>query len=112
MMPFHRAHAQAILAQALLGLGRADEALVAARASLESGNVADGDALARLVQAEALELLGRREEARDALMTARDRLLDRAGRIEDLEWRKSFLERVAENARTMRLAEALGAPSA
>jgi tetratricopeptide (TPR) repeat protein len=109
VLPFHRAHAQAILAQALLGLGRADEALAAARASIDSGNVADGDALARLVRAEALHALGREDEARQALASARDRLLDRARRIGELEWRKRFLERVSENARTIELAKALDA---
>ena len=39
-----------------------------------------------------------------AIAAARDRLLDRAARISDPEWRRRFLADVPENARTLSLA--------
>ncbi|MEJ7732565.1 MAG: hypothetical protein WKG00_25590 [Polyangiaceae bacterium] len=80
-LPFHRAHAQAIHAQALLALGDSERALAAARASIASGNVADGDALARLVEVEALAALGKAEESAAALRAAHERLQARADAV-------------------------------
>jgi hypothetical protein len=58
----------------------------------------------RLAYAEALFEAGDRVGAREAIASAKERLTDRAARIQDPELRKSFLERVPENARTMALA--------
>ncbi|WP_437536175.1 protein kinase [Sorangium sp. So ce726] len=103
-----RAAAVARLAQALLGLGRPDEALERAReaqAALDSlGGVEEGESLIRLVYAEALAAAGRRDEADEAIATAADALMARAARFQDPRWRDSFLERVPEHARTRALA--------
>jgi hypothetical protein len=52
------------------------------------------------VHARALAATGR--DATEARAAARDRLLARAGRISDAALRASFLERVPENAETIR----------
>lgn len=72
---------------------------------LESlGQLQEGESLIRLTWAEALAAVGRHEEARAAIMEARRRLDARAERIDDATLRASFLDRVAENARIVRLA--------
>jgi eukaryotic-like serine/threonine-protein kinase len=51
--------------------------------------------------------------ARAAIAEARDRLLAVAGKIDDPTYRRSFLEQVSANARTLALARAwLGEPAA
>jgi hypothetical protein len=55
----------------------------------------------RLVYAEALWATGDHDAARDAIAEARDRLVARADAIKNRAWRKSFLERVRENIRTL-----------
>jgi hypothetical protein len=62
--------------------------------------------LVRLVHAEALAAAGNHAAARAALGEARDDLLARAARIEDLEVRRRFLAEVPENARVVALSEA------
>jgi hypothetical protein len=103
--PPARAQALAVLARALLVLGRAAEAhdaAVEAAALLESlGGIDEGEALVRLALVETLESVGKRDEAGAALAIARDRLLARAERIENAALRASFLERVPENAGTL-----------
>jgi hypothetical protein len=56
------------------------------------------------MHAEALHAAGQQERARAAIATARDRLLANAEKIGDPTYRKSFLENVPENARTVELA--------
>jgi tetratricopeptide (TPR) repeat protein len=106
--PAQLPHALATLADILLEQGNVTESLeVAGRAIdlLESlGQVEEGEALARLVYAEALGASGERAAARSAIVLARDRLLARAGKIADPASRASFLERVHEHARTMTVA--------
>ncbi|WP_437783786.1 protein kinase domain-containing protein [Sorangium sp. So ce1097] len=111
--------ALATLAQVLLAGGRPAEALEAARRAEELaaalvtslGHLEEGESQLDLVRAEALEACGAREEARAAIAAARDRLLKRAGRIENPAWRASFLENVPEHARIQALARAwLGDP--
>jgi tetratricopeptide (TPR) repeat protein len=96
--------ALAVLAAARLALGDARAALDAAEAALvqvDAGTAEAGEALARLALAEALEALERHDEARAARATAKSALLARAARIEDPETRRSFLEEIAEHARTL-----------
>ena len=50
------------------------------------------------MNAEALAADGGADAAREALTVARDRLLERAARIEDPSWRERFLTSVEENA--------------
>jgi hypothetical protein len=100
--------AVAVLARALLGLGRADEALEAAReahSALEMlGGVEEGESLIRLTYAEALAAAGRADEAEKAMTAAEEALMARAARFQDPRWRDSFLDKVPEHARTRELA--------
>ncbi len=111
-----RAHANAVLATALLAQGRAGDALAAARQGKRLfdalGGVHEGDALIHLALAEALAAAGPADEAARALGAARDRLRARAARIEDEAIREAFLRDVAENARTLELSERAAVGSA
>ncbi|WP_437964093.1 protein kinase [Sorangium sp. So ce260] len=101
-------HASAVLARALLGLGRTDEAMrAAAEASAqlaEFGTLEEGESLVRLTYAEALAASGRHAEAIAALASARAALLARAEKLSDPTWRERFLRDVPDNARTLELA--------
>jgi len=101
----------AALAQVLLATNRATEALASAREGndlLEAlGGVEEGESLVRLTYAQALQATGDAERARTAIRRARDRVLERAAKITDPEWRASFLENLPENARTLSLAREL-----
>jgi hypothetical protein len=57
-----------------------------------------------LVRAEALEAIGDRARACDAVREARDDLLQRAARIPDLSKRRRFLENLPDHRRTLDLA--------
>jgi tetratricopeptide (TPR) repeat protein len=93
------------LAIILLMRGKPAESLdVAAQARAVAerhGNVSDMDAIHRIHCVEALWALGQKDKARAALREARDRLLALAAKLEDTPWRRSFLEKVSENARTL-----------
>ncbi|WP_437605380.1 hypothetical protein WMF20_30200 [Sorangium sp. So ce834] len=97
-----------ILARALLGLGRIDEAMAAAAEAsaqlAEFGTVEEGESLVRLAVAEALAASGRHAEATAAIAAARAALLARAERLSDPTWRERFLRDVPDNARTLDLA--------
>ncbi|WP_437521155.1 protein kinase [Sorangium sp. So ce726] len=100
--------ASAVLARALLGLGRIDEAMrAAAEASLqlaEFGTLEAGESFVRLTYAEVLAASGRRAEATAAIASARTALLTRAEKLSDPTWRERFLRDVPDNARTLELA--------
>ncbi len=100
----------ATLAQARLYQGRAEEALAAINAALDlvraSGEIEGGDSLLHLVLAETLHALGDGPGARLAIATAQSRVLERAARIRDPSLRRSFVENVRDNARTLELARA------
>ncbi|MGD0527776.1 MAG: AAA family ATPase, partial [Polyangiaceae bacterium] len=103
-----RALASATLARVLLERRRVPEALAAsekALAGLSPNASFGGEATVRLARAEALHAAGDMEGAREAIRVARERLLANAAKIGSAERRKSFLERVETNARTLRLAE-------
>src|SRR5262249_32207535 len=99
----------AALAEARLGRGNVEGALAAA---IESRRVLDevghaeggGAGPVELAYAKALAASGDRAGATWVIEKARERLLAQASRIADEELRKSFLERVPENATTLRLA--------
>ncbi len=84
------------------------EALIAAHDAKRlldaTGGVEEGEALARVVYAEALAHAGDHDAARAAIKEAVDRLRVRASWVQDPSMRQSFMERVPENARTMELA--------
>lgn len=100
-----RPTAQAVLARALLAQHRTQEAFRSAQEAFEyltvRGNVEEGEALVRLVFADALRAVGHRERADQAFGEARRHLLFRAGRIQDTRLRDSFLTRVPEHAATL-----------
>ncbi|WP_437978435.1 protein kinase [Sorangium sp. So ce295] len=106
--------ALATRAEVMLARGRPSEALVEAREAMallaSLGKVEEGEELARLVYARALEATGDHPAARAAIADARDRLLATAARIDDLRRRDGFLQNVSENAQILELARAwLGA---
>ncbi|AUX44252.1 protein kinase [Sorangium cellulosum] len=92
----------------LLRRGRAAEAAGAAEAALAiargAGLFWPRHALAVVTHIEALLALGDAEGARTALRRARDELGERAGRIGDPAYRRTFLEAVPENTRVIELA--------
>ena len=110
-VPPVRAYALAARARVRLGRGHPIEALAdagEAYAVLRTlGGIEEGEAVVRLAWVEALLAAGRRDEAREVSVEARARLFERAARISDEEMRDGFLARVAENARTLALAEEL-----
>jgi len=90
--------------------GKLDEALASAEEGMSRqaamklhGHFFRGSFL-RVVHAESLEANGRHDEARAALVTARDRLFAIAAAITDPAYRTSFLENVPENRRVFELA--------
>jgi eukaryotic-like serine/threonine-protein kinase len=107
VQPVPPLHAATLASLALIQLDLPDPA--GARASAEKamaifrevGGVLEGESLIRLVYAEALWADGAHDEARVAIGEARDRLLARADAIKNKAWRRSFLERVRENVRTL-----------
>jgi tetratricopeptide (TPR) repeat protein/predicted Ser/Thr protein kinase len=108
--PPRRAFGLSILASVYLASGRPERAEGPAREAnelLESlGGVEEGEAHIRLTLAEVLHAIGATEEAREAIATARVRILERAAMIQDPQWKDSFVERVRENVRTLELARA------
>ncbi|XXX82773.1 protein kinase [Sorangium sp. So ce134] len=106
--PTFAVQASAVLARALLGLGRTAEATqAAAEASAqlaEFGTLEEGEPLVRLTHAEALATSGRQREAAAAIASARAALLARADKLSDPTWRERFLRDVPDNARTLELA--------
>ncbi|WP_437683320.1 serine/threonine-protein kinase [Sorangium sp. So ce131] len=107
-VPPLRAAALAVASQALLGAGRAGEALAAAEEAMSLlaslGAVEEGESLVHLAYAESLAANGRAAEARAAIAEARERLLSRAAKAGAPAFRERFLSR-RENTRTLALAE-------
>ena len=105
--PSTRALALAVLAGILMRRGLPEEALPRAKEGIEIleslDGVEEGEALIHLVHVLALGATGHTAEARERLALAQARLRQRANRISDPLWRRSFLENVPENAQTMAL---------
>ena len=95
----------AILAQVHLVAGRVAEALALTESAMRwleaTGSAGHAEALLRLLHAQALARSSHSEEAGRRMRVARSRLIFRADRITDPALRKSFLERVPENAATL-----------
>jgi len=108
LTPPLRAYALAVLGRIRLTGSSPERAEPAAREAMDVldalGGVEQGESYVRLTFAEALDANGDHEAARDAIATARVRILERAAMIHDPTWKDSFLERVRENARTLELA--------
>jgi tetratricopeptide (TPR) repeat protein len=109
-----RAGSLAVHASILLLRQRGQEALEFAEQAYaivrELGSLDTDDALVRRAYAEALLATGNAPAAREVIEGARDELVRRAAKISDPSWRKSFLERVPEHARTFAIAKALSVP--
>jgi hypothetical protein len=108
-VPLEQPGVLATLAMLRLAGGRAEEALAAtedavARMAAMGGCGLFRGAFVRLAHAEALHATGAHDAARRAIAEARGRLLAIAGAIADPDYRRSFLEHVPENARTLALA--------
>ena len=107
-LPAYRVHALAVLADALLAEGHAVAALAPASeaASLldRIGGMEEGDALTRLVQALALRATGQEAEGKRRIGEARRRLLEKADKIGDRRFRRSFLEQVPDHRRLLETA--------
>ena len=106
-----RAYALAIFADIQMASGAPQEAFAAASeamAILEAlEGVEEGEALIRLLHAQALEAMGHTVEAQTRINEARLRLMERADRITDTRLRRSFLDHIPENARTLAMATRL-----
>ncbi|MFO0742344.1 MAG: protein kinase [Labilithrix sp.] len=102
-----RAFGLAILAHVHLQSGRPDRADGCARESLQLlealGGVEEGEAFIRLTYAESREAVGDMAGAREAIQTARVRILERTAMIQDAQWKDTFIQQVRENVRTMEL---------
>jgi tetratricopeptide (TPR) repeat protein len=100
--------ALATLADVLRAQGRIAEMLEHARRAYDLlerlGQVEEGEALVRVVYAEALHESGDHAAARAVIADARERLLSVAARAGDEARSRRFLEGVPENARTLALA--------
>ncbi len=103
-----RAYALGTLARVMLAERQPALALRHAEEAFELmsslGGVEEGESLIRAVYALALQATGDEAEGRRQIAEARRRLLERADRIHDPLWRRSFLENVADNAWAMALA--------
>jgi tetratricopeptide (TPR) repeat protein len=106
------AYARAMLGSIYLRQSKAPRALIAAQGAMDLltklQSVEEGEALIRVVDAEALYANDRKPEAIARIHAARERLMRIADEIDDPHWRRSFLENVPENARTMRFAAKWG----
>jgi hypothetical protein len=95
------------LAEAALAGGDAPAALAlateAAELLEEMGGAEEGEALARLVLARALDGSGRRADARSTIARAADRIRARAAKIAEPRIRERFTRGVPENAKTLEL---------
>ncbi|NUQ75538.1 MAG: protein kinase [Polyangiaceae bacterium] len=109
VFPLEHIAVTATLAAALLANGRVAEALAEAKAALAHYEAFGAcgmfrGAFVRLIHAECLMASGDPTGARSAIATARDRILANAAKIGDEYYKKTFLENVPENARTLELA--------
>ncbi len=107
---FH-ALAKAGLADLLLDEERVAEAFALAKEAMEIldelDGVEEGEALIRLAYVRTLDAMKRPRSADAHLAGAKQRLLIRAHRINDRDLRRSFLENIPENQRTLALAARL-----
>jgi tetratricopeptide (TPR) repeat protein len=103
-----RALALGTLASIKLAQSQPALALVHSREAVELvgqlGDLKEGEPMIRAAYALSLRAAGREAEARDAISAAQAKLLERADRIRDPEWRARFLGAVPENARVVDLA--------
>ena len=106
------AFAHAMLGAALLAGGATSDALDHTRRATDildaHGAFEDGETAVRLARVRALLAAGDAEGARGAAEAAKRRLLARADRIKDANWRATFLEAVEDSRETLAIAARCG----
>ena len=109
-MPPLLTQVSAVLAQALLGQGRVDEALVMAKRGLEElrrlGGVEEGETRIYVAAVECMRASGDIDGARVTLRECLDKLGERAARVHDEAVREKFLA-YPDNARALELVREL-----
>jgi ATP/maltotriose-dependent transcriptional regulator MalT len=107
-----RPFALGLWARAVLGQGRASEALLHAREAYEQlktlGTLDEGDAIVRLAMAESLLASGDGAAAKSVLAEARKSIEAVADGLDGPAERTSFMTRIPENRRITELCEELG----
>jgi serine/threonine protein kinase/tetratricopeptide (TPR) repeat protein len=110
--PALRPFAIALLARSLNNQGHSAEALSLAREAFSQleliGRVQDGEAVIRLVFAECLIASSEVETAKQVIEKSVKRLRIQVASIHNPEWRRSFLTRIPEHARTLEIAHEMG----
>jgi tetratricopeptide (TPR) repeat protein len=103
-----RAQAQSVLASVALAAGEVEAALQISGQAMavleEVGELVESEAPMRLVHARILDAAGDRAAAHQVIGQARDRLLLRAGRIQNPAYRTAFLEGVPTHVQILALA--------
>ncbi len=104
--PPYRAALMAFMTLTLIHKGASpDEIFIAGSEAMrlleQMGGVGEGEGIIRIAYAEALYARGDIEGAKAAVMAARDRLLQRAAKIKNAEYKRCFLGVVREHVRTL-----------
>jgi len=104
--PPYRAALMAFMTLTLIHKGASPDAISnagneAKRLLDEIGSVFEGEALIRVAYAEALYAVGDVEGSKLAIAAARDRLLARAAKIKNPEYKRTFINVVREHMRTL-----------
>lgn len=104
-LPAYRAALLGLLAVALADKGDNDAAYLAGTEAMrlfeQIGGTVEGESVIRAGYAEGLYAKGDIEGAKKAIKIARDRLLERANRIKNPEWRRNFVNTIQEHVRTL-----------
>lgn len=112
--PAFQIQALAILAQAQLALGQAEDAArtcdQAQAVVIPLGALVDVEALLRPIRAQLHRLAGERDEARRLLLATEQALTERARSFEDPTMRDAYLRHVPEHARVLQLARLISIP--
>jgi len=104
-LPGFRATLLGVMALAFADQGDGERAFAAGSEAMklleQLGGAFEGAAVVQVAFAEALNAKGDVEGAKRAVAVARERLLERASRIKNLEWRKNFLGTIQEHVRIL-----------
>jgi tetratricopeptide (TPR) repeat protein len=103
--PPFRAALLGLLALTLTDNGKKEEAFKAGTEAMQlfeqMGGTMEGESIVRIGYAEGLRAKGDLEGSKRAIAAARERLLARANKMKNVEWRKGFLGVIQENVRTL-----------
>ena len=103
--PPYRASVLGLFALALADKGAADESYRAGTEAMKLfdslGGTFEGESIVRIGYAEALRIHGDVDGSKEAIKAARERLLARANKMQNPEWRRGFLTTIQENVRTL-----------